>query len=196
MIGKKNLLTITTAALLSLSLAAFANQAIGAEAGVKPVPPTTNANLFDPINWMTAFTGPTPPPISTGLIFNAAQPGAWMNWIDPKTHLSTHTTFMNPASYTQFMYPQFYLEFTKPENMAAWMNPASYQVMMNPQTLSYWMNPGSYMHIADPAMYRETMNPANYMVYMNPKTYAAIFATQTCDQQTPGQASSWFGFGC
>jgi hypothetical protein len=58
------------------------------------------------------------------------------------------------------------------------------------------MNPAAYLHIADPAMYRETMNPANYMVYLNPNTYAAIFAAQTCDQQTPGKTSAWFGLGC
>ncbi len=196
MISKKNLLAITTAALLSFSLISYANQAVEAEVGVEQTGPTNSTNPFDPGYWMTAFTGPTPPAISTGLTFNAAQPGAWMKWVDPETHIPTHMIFMNPASYTQFMSPQFYLEFMKPENMAAWMNPASYQVMTNPQTLSYWMNPGSYMHIADPAMYQETMNPANYMVYLNPNTYAAIFAAQTCDQQTPGKTSSWFGFGC
>jgi len=195
-VGKNTLLAIATAALLSLSLISYANQAAEAEATLKPASPVANANLFDPNYWMTAFTGPTPPAISSRLTFNAAQPSAWMKWVDPKTHIPTHMTFMNPASYTQFMYPQFYLEFMKPENMAAWMNPASYQVMMNPQTLSYWMNPGSYMHITDPAMYQETMNPANYMVYLNPSTYADIFAAQTCDQQTPGKTSSWFSFGC
>ncbi|MGB5329753.1 MAG: hypothetical protein WBO58_16160 [Gammaproteobacteria bacterium] len=196
MISKKYLLQITTAALLSLSLASYANQAVEAEVKVTAAAPAANTNLLDPGYWMTAFTGPTPPAISNGLTFNAAQPSAWMNWIDPKTHIPTHMTFMNPASYTQFMQPQFYLEFMKPENMAAWMNPASYQVMMNPQTVSYWMNPASYQHMADPAMYRETMNPANYMVYLNPNTYAKIFAAQTCDQQSGDKTSGWFGFGC
>ena len=192
MINSKSLLPIAVAALLSLSLASHANQSVDANVN-KPAAPVDNANLFDPNYWMAVFPGPTPPSISNEPTFNAAQPGAWMKWVDPPTHIPTHMSFMNPASYTQFMQPQFYLEFIKPENMAAWMNPASYQVMMNPQTLAYWMNPASYMHIADPAMYRETMNPANYMVYLNPNTYAAIFAAQTCDQQSPGDSTGWFG---
>lgn len=196
MLIKKNLSAIATAALLSLSLTSYANQAVEAEVSITAAAPAANTNILDPNYWMTAITAPTPPVISNGLTFNAARPGAWMNWIDPKTHIPTHMTFMNPASYTQFMQPQFYLEFIKPENMAAWMNPESYQVMMDPQTMSYWMNPAAYMHMADPAMYRETMNPANYMVYLNPNTYAAIFGAQTCDQQTPGKTSAWFGFGC
>ena len=194
--SKQNLLAVATAALLSLSLASYARQAVETEVSVTPAAPAASTNILDPSYWMTAITAPTPPVISTGLTFNAAQPGAWMNWIDPKTHIPTHMTFMNPASYTQFMRAQFYLEFMKPENLAAWMNPASYQVMMNPQTMSYWTNPASYQHMADPAMYRETMNPANYMVYLNPSTYAAIFGAQTCDQQSGGQTSGWFGFGC
>jgi hypothetical protein len=196
MISKKNLLAITTAALLSLSPASNARQSVEAEVSETPAAPAANTNLFDPNYWMAAFTGPTPPPISNELTFNAAQPSAWMNWVDPKTHIPTHMTFMNPASYTQFMRPQFYLEFMKPENMAAWMNPASYQVLMDPQTMSYWMNPASYQHVMDPAMYRETMNPANYMVYLNPNTYAKIFAAQTCDQQSGDKNTGWFGFAC
>jgi hypothetical protein len=139
----------------------------------------------------------TPPAISTGLTFNAAHPSAWMNWVDPETHLPTHMTFMNPASYTQFMKPQFYMEFMKSENLAAWMNPASYQIMMDPQTMSYWMNPGSYMHMTNPAMYQATMNPANYMIYLNPSTYLAAFTgSQTCDPENPNKTSGLFGSSC
>lgn len=193
---KNKLLVLGAAVLLSVSLASHANQAVDAETSARPTTPAANVNMFDPNYWMAAFTAPDQPAISTELTFNAAHPGAWMQWIDPKTHIPTHMTFMNPKSYAQFMQPQFYMEFMKPENMMAWMNPASYQVMMDPQTMTYWMNPGSYMHMMDPAMYQETMNPANYMSYMNPATYAAWVGTQTCDPENPNKTPSWFGSSC
>lgn len=200
---------LTTAALLSISLVSNANQAVEDEVVVEPVTPARSVNRFNPsygIASLAASTSPlaaaptvpaTPPVISTGLTFNAAHPSAWMSWIDPKTHLPTHMTFMNPASYAQFMQPQFYMEFMKPENLAAWMNPASYQAMMDPETLSYWMNPGSYMHMTNPAMYQATMNPANYMIYLNPNTYLAAFTgSQTCDPENPNNIPGWFGRSC
>jgi hypothetical protein len=193
---RNKLLVLAAAALLSVSLTSHANQALEAEASAKQTAPAANVNMFDPNYWMAAFTAPGQPAISTGPTFNAAHPGAWMQWIDPKTHLPTHMTFMNPASYAQFMQPQFYMEFMKPENMMAWMNPASYQVMMDPQTMNYWMNPASYMHMTDPAMYQETMNPANYMTYMNPATYAGWMGAQSCDPENPNQTPTWFGIGC
>lgn len=199
---KSKLLALAASALLTISVVSNANQVESQpEAAVEaatPVPAAANStNLFDPNYWMAAFNAPAAQPsISGEMSFNAAHPTGWTQWIDPKTHIPTHMTYMNPASYTQFMKPQFYMEFIKPENMMAWMNPASYQVLMDPQTMNYWMNPNSYTHFIDPAMYQETMNPANYMVYLNPNTYAEIFAAQTCDQQTPGSPSAWFGFGC
>ncbi|MDH3631611.1 MAG: hypothetical protein OER98_10875 [Gammaproteobacteria bacterium] len=193
---RNKLLALAAAALLSVSLVSHANQAIEAEASAKPTAPATNVNMFDPNYWMTAFTAPGQPAISTELKFNAATPSGWMQWIDPKTHMPTHMTFMNPTSYAQFMQPQFYMEFMKPENMMAWMNPASYQVMMDPQTMNHWMNPASYMHMMDPAMYQETMNPANYMTYLNPATYAGWMGAQTCDPENPDQTPTWFGIGC
>ncbi len=193
----KRLLILAASTLLSMSVTLNANQALDAEAGVGPAAPASNENRLKPNSGIAPLTTPTPPAISSGLTYNAAQPGSWMSWIDPKTHIPTHMTFMNPASYTQFMQPQFYLEFMKPENMAAWMNPASYQAMMDPQTMSYWMNPGSYMHMTNHVMYQETMNPANYMIYLNPNTYlAALTGSQTCDAENPNQAPGWFGGGC
>lgn len=191
---KSKVLALTSAALLALSLTSNANQAV--EAVAKPAVSTTNVNWFDPNNWMGAMAATELPAISTELTFNAAHPGGWMKWIDPKSHVPMHMTFMNPRSYVQFMQPQFYMEFTKPENMMAWMNPASYQVMMDPQMMTYWMNPASYMHMIDPAMYQETMNPANYMIYMNPTTYAAWMGAQTCDPKDPNKTPSWFGRRC
>ena len=193
---KNKLLALGGAVLMSASLALNANQAVEADASAAPTTPAANVNMLDPNYWMAAFTAPDQPVVPTGLTFNAAHPGAWMRWVDPKTHLPTHMTFMNPASYAQFMQPQFYMEFTKPENMMAWMNPASYQVMMDPQTMTYWMNPGSYMHVMDPVMYQETMNPANYMTYLNPGTYAGWMGTQTCDPENPNKTPSWFGSNC
>ena len=196
MIGKR-IFILAAAALLSMSVASNANQGFETEVAVEPAAPVNSENTLDPSYGKASPTAPTPPAISSGLTFNAAQPSAWMSWIDPRTHIPTHTRFMNPASYTQFMQPQFYLEFMKPENMAAWMNPASYQTMMDPQTMSYWMNPGSYMHMTNPVMYRETMNPANYMIYLNPNTYlAALTGSQTCDADNPNQTPGWFGGGC
>ena len=195
---KNKLLALATSALLTLSAASSANQAdTQPEVANEVVTTANNVNYFDPNYWMTTFTAPAQlPAISTELTFDAAQPGGWMQWIDPKTHVPIHTNFMNPASYTQFMKPQFYMQFIKPENMAAWMNPASYQLMMDPQTMNYWMNPASYMHVTNPAMYKETLNPANYMIYMNPATYAGLLGAQTCDQNNPNATPSWFGSTC
>ena len=192
------LLALVASALLTISVASSANQAEGEPEAVAPAAaPANNSNFFDPIYWATAFTAPAQQPtISSELTFNAAHPGAWMQWVDPKTHMATHVGFMNPASYTQFMKPQFYMEFMKPENMMAWTNPASYQVIMDPQTMNYWMNPNSYMHVTDPAMYKETLNPANYMIYMNPATYAGLMGSGTCDQNNPNKTLTWFGYAC
>lgn len=212
---------LTAAALLSISMVSNANQAVEGEVAAKPAAPAPSVNRFNPSYGSSVLAAPTtestiastvvpttestvaptvpatPPAISNGLTFNAAHPSAWMNWIDPQTHLPTHMTFMNPASYTQFMKPQFYMEFMKPENLAAWMNPASYQKMIDPQTISYWMNPGSYMHMTNPAMYQATMNPANYMIYLNPNTYLAAFTgSQTCDPENPNSTPGLFGNGC
>ena len=193
----KRLFVLAATIVLSMSVASNANQSLQAEVAVEPAAPVNSENTLDPSSGMAPLTMPTPPMISSGPAFNAAQPSAWMSWVDPKTHIPTHMRFMNPASYTQFIQPQFYLEFMKPENMAAWMNPASYQTMMDPQTISYWMNPGSYMHMTNPVMYQETMNPANYMIYLNPNTYlAALTGSQTCDPENPNQAPGWFGGGC
>lgn len=195
------LLALAASALLAVSIASNANQAISqpeaVNASATPTP-TNSANMFDPNYWMAAFTAaPTQQPTISGEVpFNAAHPAAWMQWIDPKTHQPVHMSFMNPASYTQFMQLGFYLEFSKPENLMAWMNPASYQVMMDPQTLTHWMNPGSYMHVLDPAMYQESMNPANYMVYLNPATYAGMMGSKTCDQNNPNKTPGWFGYTC
>ncbi len=175
MFGTRLLLLLATA-LLALSAVSQANQAeVQPQAdATAEVPPLVAApGFFDPNYWLDNFTG-TEAPIGTGLKFNAAHPAGWIKWVDPKSHMSMHKSFMNPATYTQFMQPRFYLEFMKPENMMAWMNPASYQVMMDPQTMGYWMNPANYMHVMDPGMYKETMNPANYMVFMNPATYAHL----------------------
>jgi hypothetical protein len=195
---KTKLLAIAASALLTISVASFANQAeIQPDAVAKTAAPGSNVNLFDPNYWLAAMTSPAQlPTISKDLTFNAAHPGGWMQWIDPRTHQQMHMTFVNPASFTQFMRPQFYMEFTRPENMAAWMNPASYQVLTDPQTMNYWINPASYMHMIDPAMYTETMNPANYMVYLNPATYAGLLGSTTCDQGNPNGARGWFGYGC
>ena len=212
---------LMAAALLSISMVSNANQAVEGEVADEPVAPASTVNKFNPGYGTSVLAVPTtestvasttlptiastveptvpatPPAISSGLTFNAAHPSAWMNWIDPETHLPTHMTFMNPASYTQFMKPQFYMEFMKPENLAVWMNPASYQVMMDPQTISYWMNPGSYMHMTNPAMYQATMHPANYMIYLNPNTYLAAFTgSQTCDPENPNKTSGLFGSSC
>ena len=195
---KIKLLALAATALLTISVASNANQAdTQPEAAATTAAPADSVNLFDPNYWMAAFSAPMQQPtISGDVTFNAANPGGWMQWVDPRTHMPTHTTFMNPASYTQFMKPQFYMEFMKPENMMAWMNPASYQVMMDPQTMNYWMNPNTYTHVMDPAMYKETMNPANYMVYLNPATYAGLMGAQTCDQNDPGKTQTWFGNTC
>ena len=48
---------LAAAALLSLSLASHANQAIDANANA-PAAAADNANLFDPNYWMAAFTPP------------------------------------------------------------------------------------------------------------------------------------------
>lgn len=193
---RTRLLAIAATALLILTPAAQANQA--EVPGAKPAVARPDAtNPFDPTYWMTAFTpvpdANTPGVISTELKFNAASPVDWVKWVDPRTHLPMHMSFMNPSTYAQFLQPQFYMEFMKPQNMAAWMNPASYQVMMDPQTMIYWMNPGSYMHVMNPEMYRESMNPANYMVFMNPATYAGWGGSQTCPQNNPNKTPSWFG---
>jgi hypothetical protein len=193
MISKK-IMAFAAAALLAMSVASNANQPLHNEAGVAAVAPDTTQNVFDPNYWMAAFANPSVPTISGEMKFNAAHPSAWMQLVDPTSHMQMHRMFANPASYIQFMRPQFYLEFTKPENMMAWMNPASFEVMMNQQTMNYWMNPATYTHMIDPAMYQETLNPANYMVYLNPNTYAALLSPQTCDADNPNQG--WFGFGC
>jgi len=199
---KIKLLALAASALLTISIASNANQVDAqpeatAETATRPAAPANSTNLFDPNYWMAAFHAPVAQPsISGEMSFNAAHPSGWMQWVDPKTHIPTHMTFMNPASYTLFMKPQFYMEFTKPDNMMAWMNPASYQVMMDPQTMNYWMNPNSYMHLLDPAMYQETMNPANYMVYLNPATYAGLMGATTCDQNNPNKTLTWFGYTC
>ncbi len=207
--ARNKLWILTTAVLLSISLISNANQAVEEEAATRPAAAASSVNKLNPSYRTSSLTAPTtastvaptvpatPPMISNGLTFNAAHPSAWMNWFDPETHLPTHMTFMNPASYTQFMQPQFYMEFMKPENLAAWMNPASYQAMMNPQTMSHWMNPSSYMHVTNPAMYQAAMNPANYMVYLNPNTYlAGLAGSQTCDSDNPNKTPGWFGGGC
>ncbi len=188
----KKLTVLVAALLLSLSAASNANQPAESAA------PASEAvvNPFDMNTWMSAFSGQKPPTISGELKFNAAQPSAWMAFIDPASHVQMHRMFANPASYTQFMQPQFYMEFMKPENMAAWMNPASYQVMMSQQTMNHWMNPASYTHMADPAMYQQAMNPANYMIYMDPNTYLAMLGSQTCDPENPGANPGWFGKNC
>jgi len=193
---RNKLLALMATALLTLSLATNANQAVEAVVTTKADAPSANVNMFDPNYWMSAMANPALPAISTELKFNAAHPGAWMQWVDPKTHLPTHMAFMNPSSYAQFMQPQFYMEFIKTENMMAWMNPASYQVMMDPQTMAYWMNPGSYMHVMDPSMYQETLNPANYMTYLNPATYTGWMGGQTCDPENPNKTPTWFGYTC
>lgn len=212
MVGNK-LGVITTAALLSISLISNANQAVEGEVATEPTATVSSVNSLNPRYRTSSPAAPTtaptaastvaptvpatPPTISNGLTFNAAHPSAWMNWVDPKNHLPTHMTFMNPASYTQFLQPQFYMEFMNPENLAAWMNPASYQAMMDPKTISHWMNPGSYMHMMNPAMYQAAMNPANYMVYLNPNTYlAGLTGPQTCDPDNPNKTPGWFGGGC
>ncbi|HEY5738932.1 MAG TPA: hypothetical protein VIW27_04365 [Gammaproteobacteria bacterium] len=196
---KQKLMLVFASALLAVSMATSANQAnteTAAEAVPQQAPAAAN-NFFDPGYWTGAFSANVQQPaISSEITFNAAQPSAWMQWVDPRTHAGMHATFVNPASYMQFMRPDFYMEFMKPENMAAWMNPAAYQVMMNPQTMSYWMNPATYMHAVDPAMYQQTMNPANYMAYMNPAAYQQLFESVTCDSENGNQASTWFGIGC
>ena len=194
---KQKLMLVFASALLAVSMATSANQA-NTETAAEAVPQQAPANnFFDPGYWTGAFSANVQQPaISSEITFNAAQPSAWMQWVDPRTHAGMHATFVNPASYMQFMRPDFYMEFMKPENMAAWMNPAAYQVMMNPQTMSYWMNPANYMHAVDPAMYQQTMNPANYMAYMNPAAYQQLFESVTCDSENGNQASTWFGIGC
>ena len=193
---RNKLLALTATALLALSLTTNANQAVEAAVTTKTDKQPANINMFDPNYWMSAMANPALPAISTELKFNAAHPGAWMQWIDPKTHVQTHMAFMNPATYAQFVQPQFYMEFTKPENMAAWMDFNQYQVVMDPQTMYYWMNPGSYMHMIDPNMYTAAMNPANYMIYMNPATYAGWAGAQTCDPKNPNRTQAWFGYTC
>lgn len=195
---KTRLLALAASVLLTISVASNANQVeTQPEATTTAAAPANTGNMFDPNYWLAAVTSPTQQPtISKELTFNAAHPGGWMQWIDPKTHKQMHMTFLNPASYTQFMRLQFYMEFAKPENMTAWMNPASYQVVMDPQTMNHWMNPASYMHVIDPTMYTETMNPANYMIYMNPATYAGLMGSLTCDQNNPNKTLGWFGYSC
>lgn len=167
---RTKILAIGAAVLFAMSLASNANQPVESEAPAV-----------------------APAEISTELTFNAANPNAWMKFVDPGSHMQLHQMFANPASYTQFMRPQFYMEFIKPENMMAWMNPASYQVMMDQQTVKFWMNPASYTHMMAPAMYQQTMNPANYMVYMNPNTYTALMGSQTCDPENPNNNFPLFG---
>lgn len=195
---KTKLLALAASALLTISIASYANQAdTQPEAATTAAAPANSVNPFDPNYWLATMTKPSQQPTISGeLTFNAAHPAGWMQWIDPKSHMPMHMTFMNPVSYTQFMKPQFYMEFMKPDNMMAWMNPASYQVMMDPQTTNYWMNPGSYTHMMDPAMYKETMNPANYMIYLNPATYAGLMGSTTCDQNNPNKTLTWFGYAC
>ncbi len=195
---KTKLYALAASALLTVSIASYANQAEPrAESAPAAVAPANSQNFLDPNYWMTSFTAPDAlPAISNKLTFNAAHPSSWMSWIDPKTHKSRHMEFANPASYTQFMAPQFYMEFLNPNNLMAWIDPNSYQIMMDPQTMAHWMNPASYTHMVDPAMYQETMNPANYMIYMNPATYAQLMGSQTCDQSNPNASKGWFGWGC
>ena len=196
---KQKLMLIFASALLAVSVVTNANQANTETdaAAAAPQAPAAANNFFDPAYWTGAFAASgQPPAISSEITFNAAQPSAWMQWVDPQTHGKMHMTFANPASYMQFMRPDFYMQFMKPENMQAWMNPASYQVMMNPQTMNYWMNPATYMHAVQPALYQQTMNPANYMAYMNPAVYQQLFTASTCDSENPDQAPTWFGLGC
>ena len=196
---KQKLMIVFASALLAVSVASHANQA-NTEAAATAAPqqaPAPAYNFFDPSYWSAAFAaGSQQPSISGEITYNAAQPSAWMQWVDPQTHKGMHMTFANPASYMQFMRPDFYMEFMKPENMQAWMNPASFQVMMNPQTMSYWMNPANYMHAVDATMYQQTMNPANYMAYMNPAAYQQLFESANCESENGTQAPAWFGFGC
>ncbi len=197
---KTRLSAFLAAALLSLGIAAQANQAevkpeTRPEAGAATVAPEALPNFFDPNYWVNTLTG-TPVPGSEKLKFNAAHPADWMKWVDPKEHKNMHMTFMNPATYTQFMQPKFYMEFTKPQNLAAWMDFNQYAVMWDPQTMGWWMNPAAYMHVIDPTMYTAAMDPANYMVYMNPATYMGWANMQTCDQNNPNGGTSWFGVGC
>ena len=195
---KSRLLVILATALFSFAAATQANQAgtqPEAQAETQATAPEAIPKFFDPNYWINSFTG-TPVPATTELTFNAAHPGAWMKWADPKSHNQMHMAFMNPATYVQFMQPQFYMEFMKPENMAAWMDFNQYAVMWDPQTMAHWMNPGSYMHVMDPNMYMAAMNPANYMVYMNPATYAGWTGSQTCDPTNPNATATWFGYTC
>ncbi len=190
----KKLIALTAAALMAFSIAGQANEATeGAEQAPAATAPAFN--FFDPNSWMNMAGGAIPAP-ATELQFNAAHPADWMKFVDPKSHMSMHMMFTNPANYTQFMQPQFIMEFMKPENMAAWMNPASYQVMMDPQTMAWWTNPQAYEHAFNPAMYQAAMNPANYMVYANPQTYFAWAGTGSCETTDGKQPQTWFGFGC
>jgi len=196
---KQKLMLVFASALLAVSVVSNANQANNAAAAAPATQqaPAAAYNFFDPAYWAGTFAASgQQPAVATEITFNAAQPAAWMQWIDPQTHRQVHTTFANPASYMQFMRPDFYMQFMKPENMQAWMNPASFQVMMNPQTMSYWMNPATYMHAVDPAMYQQAMNPASYMAYMNPAVYQQVFQASTCEGENATQAPTWFGLGC
>ncbi len=197
MFGTRLLLLLATA-LLALSAVSQANQAEvqpQADATAETPPLAVTPDFFNPNSGLDNFTG-AQAPIGAGLKFNAAHPAGWIKWVDPKSHMSMHKSFMNPATYAQFMQPRFYLEFMKPENMAAWMDFNQYQVMMAPQTMNHWMNPGSYIHVMNPDMYAAALNPANYMVYLNPATYADWTGSQTCDQNDPNRTPGWFGYSC
>jgi len=196
---KQKLMLTFASALLAVSVASNANQSDSetVAAPAQQQAPAAGYNFFDPAAWSGFFpAGAQQPTISSEITFNAAEPRAWMQWVDPQTHNKMHMTFANPATYMQFMRPDFYMQFTKPETMQAWMNPAAFQQVMNPQTMSYWMNPASYMHAADPAMYQQAMNPANYMAYMSPASYQHLFDAATCDSKNGQKAPAWFPFAC
>lgn len=163
---KNRLLLIVAPALMLISSLAGANESTSATETVQP----TNAipaNIFDPMQWFSAFGQPAN---TQQGIFNAAHPAAWMQFVDPQTHMQMHRQFANPAFYAQFMQPAFYYQFMNPENWFAWMNPAAYQKLMDPAVMNHWMNPASYMHVMDPSMYSQMMNPAAYTALIEPIT--------------------------
>ena len=174
---KQKLLLWAGAVLLAFGTTSMANETSQPAPQAQTQAEVAMPNFFDPNYWFGGATA-TPATASTELTFNAAHPGAWMKWVDPKSHTTMHMQFANPANYAQFMQPQFFMEFMKPENMAAWMDFSQYAVLMNPQTWTYWMNPAAYQHVFDPKMYVAATNPASYMAYMNPATYMGWAAPQ------------------
>lgn len=161
---KNKLLVFVASALTVFFTFASANETVTNDEQAQPAY-TGQFNVFDPAAWFGAFNQPAAT-VENG--FNAAHPAAWMQFIDPETHMQTHRQFANPAFYSQFMQPGFYVQFMNPQNWMAWMNPASYQKMWDPAVMNHWMNPASYMHVMDPSMYTEMMNPAAYAALAQP----------------------------